>query len=190
VGRVLDAAHFGVPQHRRRLFIVGLRDNEFQFPTGDFGPGRVHPFVEARVAIENADPDIPNRAKITYAKKPILRPQPYDGMLVNGGGRPINLSEPCQTIPASAGGNRTHILDPKGILVEYHLDLLHGGEVRSGIVDGVRRLTVSESASIQSFPSYFEFLGTQSSRYKQVGNAVPPRLAQMVGEAIRDQLFI
>lgn len=185
---VLDAADYGVPQHRKRLFIIGLRDRTFAFPQPTHGPRGTTPYRTSGEALVGTPTDRPNGAKITYARQPILRPQPWDGMLVNGGGRPINLAEPSQTIPASAGGNRTHILDPDGVLVDYHRHLLAGGEPRSGEVLGVRRLTVRESARIQAFPDSHVFLGHQSARYSQVGNAVPPRLAEVIGQALKSQL--
>lgn len=186
---ILDAAGYGVPQHRRRLFIVGMRAKMFVFPAPTHGPGGEKGYVTAGEALEGVPYDTPNTAKVTYAKKPVMRPQPYDGMLVNGGGRPINLEEPSQTIPASAGGNRTHILDPHGVLVDYHQHLMGGGMPLQGNVPSVRRLTVRESARLQSFPDDHEFTGTQSSRYRQVGNAVPPLLAHAVAEALRQQLL-
>lgn len=187
---VLDAADYGVPQHRKRLFLVGMKGKSaLRFPRPTHGPGLALAHQPAGPAIRSAPQDAPNRAIVSYAKNPIMRPSPWDGMLVNGGGRPINLSEPSQTIPASAGGNRTHIVDEKGVLVAYHEYLCDGGAPRTGLVKGVRRLTVAESAMIQSFPSDYVFVGPQSARYRQVGNAVPPLLAAAVLKTVRDQLF-
>lgn len=185
---VLDAADYGVPQFRKRLFIVGVKEAAFSFPAATHGEGRGKPHATSADALRNAPEDIPNTARITYAKKPVLRPQPWDGMLVNGGGRPINPEEPSQTIPASAGGNRTHILDPDRVLTEYHTHLMNGGKPREGDVPGVRRLTVRESARLQSFPDTHAFVGPQSSRYRQVGNAVPPLLAEALANSLVKQL--
>ncbi|GCE28133.1 DNA cytosine methyltransferase [Dictyobacter alpinus] len=188
---VLDAASYGVPQHRERIFIVGVpKKTPFKFPNPTYGPQAPEPYVTVRRALNGVPADIPNNAIITYAKNPVLRPSPWAGLYVNGQGRALNMDEPSLTIPASAGGNRTHILDPDGILLEYHKHLMNGGVPRLGIVDNVRRLTVRESARLQSFPDTFDFTGPRSKQYAQIGNAVPPLLAEAVGMAIFKALFV
>jgi len=185
----LLASRYGVPQNRARVFFVGIRPGEtFSFPEPTYGPGTSQPFVSAGEALQNVPDCQPNLAIVTYAKKPILRRSPWAGMLVNGQGRPINFVEPSLTIPATAGGNRTHIIDPQGVLLEYHRYLIAGGRPRSGIVEGVRRLNLRESARLQSFPDDFVFAGTKTKQFTQVGNAVPPLLAAAVGEALIQSL--
>lgn len=185
--KILNAADYGVPQERLRVIVIGGLKARPQFPTPTHGI-ETEPYVAARVALADVPADEPNRAIITYAKNPVIRPSPWAGMLVNGGGRPINLAQPSQTIPASAGGNRTHILDTEGILLDYHSHLLTGGDPRDGIVPNVRRLTVRESARLQSFPDTFVFYGERSAKYRQVGNAVPPELGRAVGSALINSL--
>lgn len=186
--KVLNAADYGAPQGRLRLFVVGTREEGFQFPKASYGTNARYNYISAGDALKDVPEDEPNKAIVTYARKPVLRPSPWAGMLVNGGGRPINLEQPSQTIPASAGGNRTHILDRDGILLDYHTHLRGGGKPKNGLVEGVRRLTVRESARLQSFPDYFDFIGTRSAQYRQVGNAVPPKLAKSVGNRVKKML--
>lgn len=189
--KVLNASSFGVAQRRQRLFLVGIRsdqDGEFTFPVETHDGSDRKPFKTVRKCLEDTPDDVPNRARVVYCKNPILRRSPYAGMLFNGKGRPLECSGLAHTVPASAGGNRTHILDPLKLVSEYHSSLMRGGRPRKGDMDGVRRLTVRESARIQSFPDSFAFEGRQSSRYSQVGNAVPPLLAKAVGRQIIEAL--
>lgn len=185
---VLNAADYGVPQFRERLFIVGLRDGKFNFPKPTHGPGRKFPWVSVAEAITDAPEDSPNLAKVVYCKNPILRKSPNAGMLVNGKGRPLNMEKPSLTIPASAGGNRTHIIDKDLVLLKYHASLMKGGSSRAGIVPGCRRLTLRECARIQGFPDAFTFAGPKSKQFSQVGNAVPPFLAEAVCRSVKKQL--
>jgi DNA (cytosine-5)-methyltransferase 1 len=187
--RVLNGADYGVPQNRRRLFMVGLRSACFRFPSPSHGPEVGTPHVASgSVVTPTRVVGHPNPSIVTYAKRPDLRPSPYDGHVYNGGGRPIDLARPCHTILASAGGNKTHWLDGGDVVQAYHAHLLAGDGPREGVVPGARRLTVTESAMLQTFPPEVVFHGSRSSQYSQVGNAVPVLLARVLGEAIRAQL--
>jgi DNA (cytosine-5)-methyltransferase 1 len=187
--RALNAADFGVPQKRRRLFVVGMRGRAFRFPEETHGPGRALPHVAVRDVLPDHPIGEPNPSKVFYAKNPDLRPSPYDGHVFNGGGRPIDVSQPCPTILASAGGNKTHFFDDLGLVPEYHRLLMNGHPPRTGALPGARRLSVLESALIQTFPADMVFDGPRSAQYHQVGDAVPPALAAVLARALVEQML-
>lgn len=186
---VVNAADYGIPQKRRRLIVVGMLGRPFDFPGATHGPIARRQYAAVR---EFLDPSRvlgePNPSRVFYARNPDPRRSPYGGHLFNGGGRAVELDGPCHTILASAGGNKTHFFDPLGEVPRYHAHLLAGGPPRSGVLDGARRLTVAESAVLQTFPPGMQFAGSRSSQYSQVGNAVPPQLAYVIGSALARQL--
>lgn len=107
----------------------------------------------------------------------------------------MNLHSTINTLTASMGGNCTPIIDQKALkqgsrpwVEEYHKRLMDGGAPDVTVPPYLRRLTVKEAALLQTFPSSFSFVGSQSSRYRQVGNAVPPKLAESVAFAVRGAL--
>jgi DNA (cytosine-5)-methyltransferase 1 len=181
--QIVNAADYGVPQSRRRLLVVGTIDG-LGFELRPLGTQRC---VAGDVLTAEPKGE-PNRSKVVYAKQPDLRPNPYQGHLFNGGGRAIELGKPSPTILAAAGGNKTHFLDLADQIPAYHRHLRAGGEPRIGELVGARRLTVLESAALQSFPDGIEFAGSRSSQYTQIGNAVPPRLGEAIGCQLADLL--
>lgn len=193
----LDASDFHVPQKRKRVFFVGSKQSK----NIDYA------FLErykikapnARFFLENIkDRGEPPKSKITFAKNPVLRRSPYAGMLFNGSGRPINLDGYAPTIVASIGGAHTPIIDQvwlddpkhKSIIEVYHAILSTGlVRVADPISPDLRRITVKEAASLQTFPSDYRFIGSVSSQYRQIGNAVPVELSTKLACAIRDYYF-
>jgi len=196
---LLNAADFGVPQARERMFLIGLRTGEGAHvpPAGDTAIS--HPTL--RSALERlpqwGEPgnDSICPAKITLARTPVLRRSPWAGMLFNGAGRPMDLDRPAPTLPASMGGNKTPIIDQEQLeygadpwVVRYHAHLWGGGKPWNEAPSRLRRITVEEAAAIQSFPHGMKWSGSLSARFRQIGNAVPPELAYRVALALRESL--
>jgi len=193
----LRASDFGVPQNRWRMFLIGFRNGAVACPTPT--SSRSQPTVREALATLPPLGDPGNRtfctARVTPARKPVLRRSPFAGMLFNGQGRPLNLDAPAPTLPATMGGNRTPIIDQHQLenggphwVIEYHRRLWEGGTPRKRVPKRLRRLTLEEAAAIQTFPGGMEWVGRLSSRFKQVGNAVPPALAYHVALAVRAAL--
>ncbi|MFD2787304.1 DNA cytosine methyltransferase [Hymenobacter rubripertinctus] len=182
--RVVNAADYGVPQIRKRLIVIGVREGTFTFPEPTHGPHRDFAYVSSGEVLSTVVSQTKNTAKITYARNPSLRPNPYHGQLYNGGGRPLDLEQPAPTLLASAGGNKTHFIADADSITAYHGHLSRGGGPQTGDLPGARRLTIEESAALQTFPLDMQFSGPQSSQYRQIGNAVPPHLAYVIGEQL------
>jgi len=197
---VLNAADFGVPQSRERMFMVGVMG----WPTGKFfshASKRKKSAVSTRAAIKHLGRQGTSRnaktcnADITLALNPVLRRSPYAGMLFNGLGRPLNPDMPCSTLPASMGGNKTPIIDEEQFfgsgeswIETYHAELRTGrtNPQTTRVPGFLRRLTIAEASVLHSFPESFEFKGPKSSIYSQIGNAVPCGLALAVAQSAKD----
>lgn len=160
--KVLNAADYGVPQKRERIIIVGVRnelDFNFEYPIPEYnkdGSDGKTKWVSVREAIGGLpDPDIPNDLpNHVYSKYKVV----FSNYI---GHRRINPDAPAPTITARG--------DSKGgVVVLPHYN-------------GVRRMTCRELATIQTFPLNFKFYGNNTSVYRQIGNAVPVKLAEQIG---------
>ena len=93
--KVVNAADYGVPQKRRRLFVVGMRGRTFRFPEETHGAGRAFPHVAVKDVLPTQPIGEPNPSKVFYARNPDLRPSPYDGHVFNGGGARSTWNSPA-----------------------------------------------------------------------------------------------
>lgn len=199
---LVNAADFGVPQARERMLILGTR-KDIGLPvaprptTADRRP-TVREVLAQLPAYGLPGNDSFCTAKVTAAKSPVLRKSPFAGMLFNGAGRPLDLDAPSPTLPASMGGNRTPIIDQNFAagrhqepwVVEYHRTLWGSKApiIAEDVPPHLRRLTVEEAAAIQTFPLGMHWAGPQSSKFRQIGNAVPPRLGLAIGRAVAESI--
>ena len=126
-------------------------------------------------------------------KKPILRKSPFAGMLFNGRGRPIDLTKPCNTLPATMGGNKTPIVDEKWLreeeeyipwVIRYHQHLRVGGMPDWTVPCHLRRISVLEASALQGFPLDFRYTEKNSVCFKGIGNSVPPPLAAAIANQL------
>lgn len=197
---ILDASEFRVPQSRKRMFMWGSRTLGEEALAGAVGEclaaSRSARMASGEVFAALGPAGTPSNpatsaAAINFARSPILRKSPYAGMLFNGAGRPVNPAAPAPTVAASAGGNKTHIVDERHVFQggpsfaeAYRRRLSEGLQPLEGRAPAyLRRLTLRESAALQTFPDRFVFEGSTSSVYRQIGNAVPCRLALAVAVA-------
>ncbi len=198
---VLNASHYGVPQGRERVFFVGIKDGKLPDLGRFFRKFRCHtPTVREAISSLGRAGSPSNsricRAKITLAAVPVMRRTAYAGMLFNGLGRPVKLDGFSATLPASMGGNKTPIIDEDALhgglepwVESYHQKLRDGAVPMFGDAPTrLRRLTVDEAIRIQTFPHDYRFAGGTAAIFRQIGNAVPCKLAEAVARGVRDIL--
>ena len=200
--KVLNSADFGVPQKRERVFFIGFKNASCDVER--LFNAEIINCAIPRVKLRDCLSRLPSAgtygnpitctAKISVATNPVMRKSPYAGMMFNGLGRPLDLDNQSNTLPASMGGNKTPILDElllanpyaENWIVNYHKRLRSGGSplVDSPVPSHIRRITLLEAAAIQTFPDEYKFIGEKSSTYRQIGNAVPCKLAEAVAKAV------
>lgn len=182
----LDAADFGVPQHRERVFIVADRDGRSFSP-----PARTHgsdenllPYSSAWDAIGNLagtsrSSDLAVRGKWAGLLPSIPEGQNYQWHTEGSGGLPLfgwrtrywsfllklSKSRPSWTIQATPGPSTG----------PFHWNN--------------RQLSIREMCRLQTFPDSYEIVGNRRAAQRQIGNAVPCALAEVLGREIRWQLL-
>lgn len=196
--KILNANQFGIPQRRERVFFVGLKNKEFKFPEQD----------SIIVTTEEALCDLPtpidsNTEKCDYLFEPRNDYQKYlrenSDYITNHG--ITNHSESTIEIISQIpdGGNIKSLPKEFWSVRKYNkaFERMNSKSFSNTIDTGHRNYfhykenripTTREVARIQSFQDDFQFFGSKTSQYKQVGNAVPPLLAYKVAKNIKKQL--
>ncbi|WP_379508870.1 DNA cytosine methyltransferase [Novosphingobium bradum] len=215
---VLNAADYGVPQRRRRAFFLADREGvALRVPHPTHLPSKsALPLTgeQGHVSVWDAIGDLPpvrhgeGQAVTNYATAPFSA---YQKLVRNAGGSVKNhVARPLQPTQyerlASIGPGQGHADLPKHLQVKGGYSgaygrltkdmvaptitrwVFHPGSGRFGHPVDVRTLTIREIARIQGFPDSFEFVGSFTQQAGQLGNAVPPLLAQRVVEDLLRQL--
>jgi len=208
VARILNAANYGVPQRRERVLFVGFRDDlqiEWSFPEethsrdaliweqthGDYWDRNAvaikdriigarqrdrarglseKPKASPWVTVRDALHDLPDPERNPIAAGEWLDHRFQSGARAYQGHTGSPFDEPAKTLKAGVHG-------------------VPGGENMLARMDGsVRYFTVRESARLQTFPDDYFFRGSWSEAMRQLGNAVPVRLARIVGTDVARRL--
>ncbi len=162
---VLNAADFGVPQQRLRLFVIGSRNQR------DFRqPQRLAIIRGAGSVLPSIQKALMNTETREHKAESVLRYMDLGYGQRDQLGRVDRLDPliPSKTVIAGGtkGGGRSHL----------HPEI-------------PRTLSVREYARLQSFPDNYEFVGPAGRQFTQVGNAVPPVLAAQIGKNILSSFF-
>ncbi len=176
--QVLNASHYGLPQNRERIFIVGFREDlgiaNFSFPKPTF----------QKVSLLDILEDNPIEAKI-IEREDIVFTREFEPKQ-NLFGELDLPNRPMQIGYLNKGGQGERIYSPYGHAITL---LAYGGGAgaKTGLyyIDGkIRKLSPRECARLQGFPDSFKIVSSLTQSYKQFGNSVAVNVLEAIIQAI------
>lgn len=196
--KIMTASDYGIPQNRRRAIFVGFRNgHHFEFPS---------PLKSEKVTSSEAISDLPEHS-LDDGHDYVAEPMSDYQMLMRKNSKVINNHQATVHNPKTVeiislvpdGGNYKdlpeHLKDTRRVHIAW--TRLNSNRPSFTIDTGHRHHfhysynripTARESARIQSFPDDFFFTCSRTSQLKQIGNAVPPLLAEAIATSILSQL--
>lgn len=198
VSTLVDAADYGVPQHRNRVFIVGFRSDinaDWKFPepthsgaalysqqeTGQYWERHSLACRKPVIPKTNGDPRLLPWRTIRDALKGL--PKPKAGKSNDDAHWPMNhvLRAGARSYPGHTGSD----IDAPSKAIKAGVHGVPGGENMIRYRNGrVRYFSVREAARIQTFPDGYAFSGSWTEAMRQIGNAVPVSLAATVASSV------
>lgn len=209
IPKLLYAPDYGIPQIRKRVFFVGLRDlkGNFEFPEAVVDKNHYVTCEDAisdLPALQNSEGEIIYGDEIQkYATHPVTEYQKRmrcnsENVYNHIGSIPIDKTKKMISL-VPEGKNYKALPEEYRGLYKYHEALTRYSSNKPSLTINTghrshfhykynRIPTVRESARLQSFSDDFVFYGNKSQQYKQVGNAVPPMLGQVVATKLKEYL--
>ena len=176
--KVLNAVNYGVPQERRRIFIVGtLGENSFEYPQEINNIVTVKEAIDDLPKLENGETsEIPKHTEMKHSDQ-MLEKMSY----VSDGS---NRNDIPENLRPKSGDSRKYIRynskKPSFCVTGDMRKIFHYSQNRA--------LTCRELARLQTFPDSFIFLGNAGKVQQQIGNAVPVLLANKIALQVKEVL--
>lgn len=173
--KILNSADFGVPQVRKRVIFIGNKKNNISFPSKTVSKFKTIKEAIDHFPVLNSGESslIPNHIAMNHTEQ-MLKKMAF----INDGGSRDLIPE---NLRPKSGDVRKYIKyksdEPSICITGDMRKVFHYSQNRA--------LTVRELATIQTYPEHFEFLGTSIAQQQQVGNSVPPLMAEEIAKTIK-----
>jgi DNA (cytosine-5)-methyltransferase 1 len=197
--KILCAADYGVPQNRKRVIFVGLKEGEFDYPNGE---GEI---ITCSMALSDLPPleyeigeeDVDYYCEVQNTYQELMRRNSKVVKNHIAASHSDKVRNIISMVPD--GGNYKDLPDEYKNTRNFHVawTRFNSNKPAPTIDTGHRHHfhykynrvpTVRECARLQSFPDDFIFLGNKTQQFRQVGNAVPPLMAQKIAEQLKKSL--